>query len=64
MEVASFDLSKCDACGKCLEACEEGALSLYNMELVDQDLCTGCGECAEICNEEALVMLPSKFTFP
>ncbi|HDP79537.1 MAG TPA: 4Fe-4S dicluster domain-containing protein, partial [Spirochaetes bacterium] len=41
---------KCTLCGKCVEACPEGALRLQGKEITwDRDRCDRCGKCADDC---------------
>jgi pyruvate formate lyase activating enzyme len=45
---------RCIACGECLDACPEGALSLTPEGVItDRTLCHSNGECARICPAEA-----------
>jgi NADPH-dependent glutamate synthase beta subunit-like oxidoreductase/ferredoxin len=51
----------CTNCGKCVKACDPGALSLTaglpaRLSL-DQDVCTRCGLCVHACPEGAIAML-------
>ena len=48
----NFDPDLCQACGRCVRDCPEGALTLEEgaeTPTVDPDLCIGCGECEAIC---------------
>ena len=51
-----FQKSICVGCGKCVEACPQGAISTRNFGLVDQSRCTGCGACVAVCPSGALTM--------
>ena len=47
-----FDEDKCVLCGRCVDSCPEGALSLPSdvpCPVVDQEKCIGCGECISVC---------------
>lgn len=45
----------CSGCGKCLEACPAGALSLEGgLVRVDRGRCDGCGKCVPVCWPGAL----------
>ena len=41
----------CTQCGKCEEACPEGAISRADSGayIVDKNKCTNCGECVAVC---------------
>jgi heterodisulfide reductase subunit A len=63
--VAKVDLSRCDGCGLCLEACHyAGAISLQDVEIeedvivkrayVNPVACKGCGACVPACPVLAL----------
>ena len=42
----------CRACGKCVERCRQGALSIRDGICVcDQEKCVRCGYCAPVCEE-------------
>lgn len=42
----------CRACGKCVERCRQGALSIRDGRCVcDQEKCVRCGYCAPVCEE-------------
>lgn len=54
-----FTSSKCDGCGKCVQACPINAIQLApNLEdeklKIDRKLCTNCGKCLEVCYTGAL----------
>jgi len=49
-----FDSEKCTGCGKCVEACPEGAVEIVDgRSRTNRGLCTGQGKCAEVCPNEA-----------
>ena len=50
--------SLCDDCGRCLEVCEPGAISLADGGGVniDREVCTDCGDCVAMCAPNALKM--------
>ncbi len=47
---------KCVGCGRCIESCSSGALSLdeENKIVVDHDRCIGCANCLLACRNKAL----------
>jgi pyruvate formate lyase activating enzyme len=49
---------KCIHCGKCLQRCKNGALSVTpeGQLAIDRDRCKRCGSCAETCYAEAMKM--------
>lgn len=52
-----FYATKCIGCGKCFEACPNGAHQVLDgKHIIDRSKCTNCGKCASICYAEALVM--------
>lgn len=58
-----FRGEKCIACGSCIKACPEGAISLEKGTLVtDEGLCTGCGTCCEVCPPEARELCGKPYT--
>ena len=48
----------CTLCGRCLEVCEPGALSIGSegFLVLDRDLCTSCGECSDSCPFHVIFM--------
>ena len=55
-QIIEIDEGRCDGCGLCTEACEEGALQLVNgkAKLVRDDYCDGLGNCLPACPRSAI----------
>lgn len=50
-----WEKAKCNACGKCAEACNYNAIAVVKDKvLVFNELCHSCGVCAYVCPEKAL----------
>jgi len=49
--------SKCTRCGRCVEACPRGALTMKDAVVRDPQVCTACGRCAEACLDGAMEMI-------
>ncbi|MEW6360276.1 MAG: 4Fe-4S binding protein [Planctomycetota bacterium] len=46
---------QCNGCGKCEEACEEGAMAVREGKArLDAEMCVGCGMCIEACPQDAI----------
>lgn len=46
----------CTGCGRCVEACPTGALSLAegHAAIICPELCSYCGDCEELCPKGAI----------
>ncbi|MDD3460131.1 ATP-binding protein [Mesotoga sp.] len=54
-----IDKEKCTRCRKCAEACQFGALSVFDTGvMVFESLCHGCGLCTFVCPEKAISERP------
>mgnify|MGYP000402661909 CR=1 FL=1 len=54
----SVNEDTCIGCGKCMKACEVGAVKVTNFcAKVDPAKCIGCGKCAEVCPRHVITML-------
>lgn len=60
--VLMYQQSSCLHCGKCINVCEVGAISVDNPRFVDRDRCVACGKCADVCPAGALTMKGRKMT--
>lgn len=60
--VLMFQKSSCVKCGRCIQACKQGALSFDNPGFVDRSRCTNCGACAEVCLTGALTLKGRRMT--
>ncbi len=50
---------ECAGCGKCVRACNEGAISISGRKAVISDACRGCGDCVRFCPIGAIVLTQS-----
>lgn len=55
---------KCIGCGKCLEVCPQGAISLTEDRtlLTDRSKCINCGKCCEVCHAKARELIGKEYT--
>ncbi len=61
-EIACLD-SECVACGLCLEACPEKAISLLDgRRIFNRKACVACGKCVAACPEGALELMGREVT--
>jgi len=53
--IAEIDYSKCDSCGKCIEACQFNAIKLLNGKyVIDSTIYEGCYTCSIVCPTKAI----------
>ena len=53
--------SVCIQCGKCMKACEHGAITQNpktGVYMINKKLCVGCGKCVEECPVKVMVHKP------
>ena len=55
-KIIKIDEEKCIGCGKCAEACHEGAIEMVNGKavLTREDYCDGLGDCLPACPVDAI----------
>jgi NAD-dependent dihydropyrimidine dehydrogenase PreA subunit len=55
-KIIKIDGGKCDGCGLCVDACQEGAIALVEgrARLVRDDYCDGLGNCLPLCPQGAI----------
>ena len=50
-----IDVSKCNGCGACVNACPRQAIAIRgNLAVINEDLCVQCGTCADVCPAGAI----------
>ena len=56
--IVKIDEEKCNGCGKCVDACAEGAIKLVNgkAKLVSEIYCDGLGACIGHCPQDAITV--------
>jgi electron transfer flavoprotein alpha subunit len=48
--------SNCTGCGKCVDACQYGAIKVINGLAIVDDRCTFCGSCVEVCDYDGIII--------
>ncbi|OWZ84889.1 4Fe-4S binding protein [Natranaerobius trueperi] len=58
-KIVQIDEEKCDGCGLCVPACEEGAIEIIDgkARLVEDKLCDGLGDCLGECPQDAIQII-------
>ncbi len=58
-KIIEIDEDKCNGCGECIPACDEGALQIVDgvAQLVDDKYCDGLGDCLGECPQDAIQMI-------
>ena len=54
-------VNACIQCGKCMKACENGAITQNpktGVYMINKKLCVSCGKCVEACPMKVMVMKP------
>lgn len=59
------DENLCTGCGMCIDACNQGALSITGCAAsMDPTLCTSCGLCADVCLTGAIISVETIPEYP
>jgi NAD-dependent dihydropyrimidine dehydrogenase PreA subunit len=59
------DENLCTGCGICIDACNQGALSIAGCAaVIDPTLCTSCGRCIDACLTEAIICVETIPEYP
>ena len=55
-KIITIDEDKCDGCGLCTDACDEGAIKIIQgkAKLIRDDYCDGLGNCLPACPTDAI----------
>lgn len=58
-KIVNIEEEKCTGCGRCADACHEGAIAMVNgkAKLIRDDYCDGLGDCLPVCPAGAITIL-------
>lgn len=59
-----FSEKKCIGCGKCADACKQGAIDFQSSWRIDRRRCVRCGECADVCPSGSLKRIGVSYSVP
>ena len=54
---ATVNEEACVGCGRCVDSCLFGAITVTDVASIDKEKCYGCGNCSAICPEKALKLV-------
>ena len=65
-KIIHIDEEKCTGCGRCAEACHEGAIGMVGgkAKLLREDYCDGLGDCLPACPADASLRSVSPRAMP
>lgn len=55
-EIPVIDKNKCNLCGRCVNICAFGALSIRKKLMLNRFYCEGCAACEAVCPQKAITM--------
>ena len=57
-----YNVKDCVGCGKCVENCNKGLITIEDTVKINRDLCDGCGQCVDACVGGALHLVHKEMT--